>query len=198
MSIFSYNLTKPSPALENTALSDLIPMDSTYRSRIQLRNQLIERERHEIIACNLTAIPAVLELYSWLTTTYLPQRFPTLFTITTTSLRNNVTGDLLPLYLPSTNAGAETALQLMGENIDDEFLFLLKSSNPSDAGRYRMEAFINCFPSGFNTRSKLNLLLADIHMPVPSYKAKLEKSMDRFFASLPIGRYASFPFSCLS
>jgi hypothetical protein len=159
-------------------------MDSTYRKRCRIRKDLIERERHEVLAVNPKAIPAVLELYEWLTTVYLPRRFPTLFTLTATSLRNNVTGELLPLY----QSDAETALQILGSNIDDEFLFLLKSDNPKCEGKYRMEAFINCFPSGFNTRSKLNMLLADIHTPVPSYAQKLEKSMDRFFASLPIGK----------
>ena len=158
-------------------------MDRTYRERCRIRKDLIQRERYDVLAVNPKAIPAVLEFYQWLTTIYLPRRFPTLFTPTSTSLRNNVTPQLLPIQ-PSK---AETALQVLGENVDDEFLFLLKSDIPEDEGKYRMEAFINCFPSGFNTRSKLGLLLSDIHIPVPSYKAKLEKSMDRFFASLPIG-----------
>jgi hypothetical protein len=189
--------TKSSPALENTTLSDLIPMDSTYRERLKLRTKLLEEERHEILACNPIAIPAVLELYEWLTRTYLPQRFPTLFALSDckTNLLNKVTGTLLPLNLPLITEGAETALQILGSNIDDEFLFLLKSEKPEDEGKYRMEAFLNCFPSGFNTRSKLNMLLADIHDPVPSYKTKLEKSMDRFFASLPIGKYSSHFYS---
>jgi hypothetical protein len=130
------------------------------------------------------------------------------------------------MSLAETLKDAEKALQLLGENVDDEFLFLLPSLDEKDDGRYRMEAFINCFPSGFNTRSKLNMLLAEskpfsppplphflfpifhfpfsifhfpspaplllttqaVHAPVPHYSAKLEKSMDRFFASLPIGK----------
>jgi hypothetical protein len=163
-------------------------MDSTYRSRIQLRKQLIARERYEVLACNPEAVPAVLELYEWLTCTYLPTRFPTLFSLAGSNLLNEVTSELLPLSLPPTHAGAEQALEILGENVDDEFLFLQKSNKPEDQGKYRMEAFINCFPSGFNTREKLNMLLADIHTPVPGYEAKLEKSMDRFFASLLVGR----------
>jgi hypothetical protein len=180
---FGHSAADSSPALENTSFSDLIPMDWTYRERCRIRKDLIQRERYEVLAVNPKAIPAVLELYRWLTTIYLPRRFPTLFTLTNTSLRNDVTGELLPLR----PYNAERALQVLGGNVDDEFLFLLKSDIPKDEGKYRMEAFINCFPSGFNTRSKLGLLLSDIHTPVPSYKAKLEKSMDRFFASLPIG-----------
>jgi hypothetical protein len=163
-------------------------MDNTYVSRCALRRTLIQTERHEVLACNPKAIPAVLELYIWLTSTYLPMRFPSLYTLNGLNLQNTVSGDLLPLHLSDDVQGAEEALQLMGENIDDEFLFLLRSSHPADAGKYRMEAFINCFPSGFNTRSKLNMLLSEIHSPVPGYAQKLEKSMDRFFAALPTGK----------
>jgi hypothetical protein len=165
-------------------------MDATYRSRIQLRAQLIAQERYEVLACNPKAVPAVLELYAWLTNTYLPLRFPTIFTLTSppSHLLNSVTNELLPPVLPPTTAGAENALEILARNVDDEFLVLLKSAKPDDEGKHRLEAFINCFPSGFNTRSKLNMLLSDIHTPVPGYKDKLEKSMDRFFAALPVGK----------
>lgn len=175
-------------AIENTTLSDLIAMDNTFPTRCTIRKSLIEKESHEVLACTPKAIPAVLELYTWLTTTYLPTRFPSVYTPAGMHLRNNVTGSLLPLNLAATLENAECALQLLGENIDDEFLLLLPSDAPSDGGKYRLEAFINCFPSGFNTRSKLGLLLSEIHDPVPGYAQKLEKSMDRFFAGLPVGK----------
>ncbi|KAF1841957.1 uncharacterized protein K460DRAFT_409396 [Cucurbitaria berberidis CBS 394.84] len=171
-------------AIENTTLSDLVAMDKTYRDRLKIRSELIQQERHEVLACNPRAVPAVLELYTWLTCTYLPTRFPLLFTPTGPHLQNNITGALLPLHM----SNADAALQLLGENIDDEFLFLLPSDALEDKRKYRLEAFVNCFPSGFNTRAKLGLLLADIHTPVPGYAQKLEKSMDRFFAALPVGR----------
>jgi hypothetical protein len=37
-------------------------------------------------------------------------------------------------------------------------------------------------------RKKINLTLANIHTPVPGYATKLEKSMDRIFATLPVGK----------
>ncbi|KAF1947851.1 hypothetical protein EJ02DRAFT_440033 [Clathrospora elynae] len=171
-------------ALENTTLSNLIPMDKTYRARLHIRKQIIKRDRYQVLACNTKAVPAVLELYEWLMSTYLPRRFPSVYTLSGAGLRNHVNGTILPLWL----SDAEEALQMLGENIDDEFLFLLRSDKPEDEGKYVMEAFINCFPSGFNTRAKLGLLLADIHGPVPGYKVKLERSMDRFFASLAVGK----------
>jgi hypothetical protein len=175
-------------ALESTDLSDLIAMDCTFAHRCSIRKSLLATQRHDVLAANPRAYPAVLELYHWLVNTYLPTRFPSVYTPTGLDLRNNVTGALLPTRLQPTKEAVELALQLLGENVDDEFLFLLPGQKPEDEGRYRLEAFVNCFPSGFNTRSKLNLLLSEIHTPVPGYAAKLEKSMDRFFASLPVGK----------
>jgi Protein of unknown function (DUF3445) len=37
-------------------------------------------------------------------------------------------------------------------------------------------------------RKKINSKLANLHTPVPGYAAKLEKSMDRIFATLPVGK----------
>lgn len=160
-------------------------MDKTYLSRIQLRRNLIKDHQPNVLAWNPAGEPAVLELYSWLLSTYLPRRFPTIYTPTSTGLLNRATNETLP----SDPSSAPAALRLLGSHIDTDFLFLLPIPSPSaDQGKYRLEAFITCFPSGFNTRRKLGLKLADIHGPVPGYAAKLEKSMDRFFASLPLGK----------
>lgn len=102
---------------------------------------------------------------------------------TTSSLLNLVTNESIPLHVTSTHK----ALQTLGSHIDTDFLFLLPSSG-DEGGKYHLEAFVTCFPSGFSTLEKLGLPLAAIHTPVPGYAAKLEKSMDRFFASLPVGR----------
>jgi hypothetical protein len=128
-----------------------------------------------------------MELYDWLVKTYLPGRFPTMYSATPAGLHNNATGETLPLRAPS----AEEALRIIGGNVDTDFLFLLPipaSEGGEDVGKYRLEGFITCFPSGFNTTKKLGLKLADIHIPVPSYREKLEKSMDRFFSTLPVGK----------
>ena len=48
--------------------------------------------------------------------------------------------------------------------------------------------FVTCFPAGFSTRDNCGQPLASIHKPVPGYKAKLEKSMDRYFAKMEVGQ----------
>ncbi|KAF2006887.1 hypothetical protein P154DRAFT_454671 [Amniculicola lignicola CBS 123094] len=178
-----YHLTM---AIENTTLSDLVAMDKTYTSRMQLRKHLLTNHFSSVLATNPKATASIYEFYSWITKTYLPSRFPTIYTLTPNppGLKNHTTGEILPLHPPSPTS----ALQILGQNIDTDFLFLLPSSSPQDSSKYRLEAFITCFPSGFNTPKKLNMLLSEIHGPVPGYAAKLEKSMDRFFASLPVGK----------
>lgn len=173
------------PALENTTLSELVAMDKTYHERIQLRRKLLTDEHHQVLGNNARADPAVLELYTWLTQTYLPTRFPTMFTRTPTGLTNKTTHETLP----STPTSAVHALELLGSHIDTDFLILQPSpSTPPSHPKYQLESFITCFPSGFSTRSKLGLQLSEIHSPVPHYAQKLERSMDRYFAGLPVGR----------
>lgn len=171
-------------------MSDLIAMDNTYVSRIKLRSELIEHKKYDVLARRPAVDPAVMEFYVWMIAEYLPQRFPTVYTTMPDGLYNTVTGRTLPLN----PMDAEEALTLLGTNVDCDFLFLLPipaddADYPElDGIKYRLEGFVTCFPSGFNTREKLGLSLADIHSPVPGYASKLQRSMDRFFASLPVGR----------
>lgn len=118
---------------------------------------------------------------------YLPQRYPTMYRLQQeekdSSLLNLVTNESIPLHASSTYE----ALQIIGSHIDTDFLFLLPSGS-GDEKKYHLEAFVGCFPSGFSSLEKLGLPLAAIHGPVPGYAAKLERSMDRFFANIPVGR----------
>jgi hypothetical protein len=121
-------------------------------------------------------------LYTWLVGTYLPTRFPTLFTLTPTSLCNIATSLSLALTPPSDPV---KTLEILGENLDEDFLLLLPSE---DGDGYKLQGYVTCFPAGFNTLEKFGKKLRDIHAPVPGYKAKLEKSMDRFFDRLEVGK----------
>lgn len=139
--------------------------------------------------CNKVCEAPVLEFYGWMVKTYLPKRFPAIYTLSTATadphLLNKVSGTKIPLRPDSALATLET----LGENVDTDFLFLLPSSQAADGSPiYHLEAFVTCFPSGFSTREKCGNPLATIHAPVPGYASKLEKSMDRFFARMEVGR----------
>lgn len=163
-------------------------MDRTYVERIQLRRRILRDHERDTVAANPIIKPAVNELYTWMMGTYLPRRFSRIYKLTRAAgslypvLFNTATNETLSITPP---ANPVEGLKILGGNIDSEFLLLLPTA---EEGKYRLEGFVTCFPSGFNTRLKLGLNLAGIHGPVPGYGAKLEKSMDRFFAALPVGK----------
>ncbi|KAF2803688.1 uncharacterized protein BDZ99DRAFT_511851 [Mytilinidion resinicola] len=183
-----YHLTM---ALQNTTMSELVAVDKTYVDRINLRRQLIKDRPNDVLAANPSIVPAVNEFHAWMFGTYLPSRYSSMFKLipasypgTSAQLLNCITSETIPISAED----AVLSLRLLGEHIDTDFLFLLPSESPTDQGKYKLEGFITCFPSGFDTPKKLNLKLAEIHAPVPGYGAKIEKSMDRFFATLPTGK----------
>lgn len=196
-----YHLTM---ALENMPLSELIEIDNTYHDRLAMRESILEEHPEQTLACNPCAEPAVQELHHWLLTTYLPKRYPTIYQLRKPSNEEKQTNPYLHdatrntnIPIPSHPTGL-SALKTLGSNIDTDFLLLLPSSTttttnpttqePELQPLYHLEAFITTFPAGFDTRSKLGKPLAEIHKPVPGYTKRLEKSMDRFFAKLEVGK----------
>jgi hypothetical protein len=127
-----------------------------------------------------------------------------------TVVRNLVFDEEISLIPPE----PKECLRVIGRHVDNEFALLLPTSNAQAAPfraepeatvkePYHLHAFILTFPSGFDPSKKLGLPLADtstnsrrvdgltmqsIHGPAPGYSVKLEKSMDRFFATLPFGK----------
>ncbi|EAW09739.1 heme-dependent oxidative N-demethylase family protein [Aspergillus clavatus NRRL 1] len=159
---------------------------------------------------------AVSELYTFLLSTYLPTRYPRMFRLSTPAggkplLENRVTGRVVPAIFDAdadasgSGSGSEPtieALETLGQIVDEDFLILLpeveaevkvdgddKRADSHAPERYILEAYTAYFPSGFDTRTKLGRRLAEIHEPVPGYAATLERSMDRFFARLEVGRF---------
>ena len=151
------------------------------------------KETHQ---CLPSCEPAVLELYEWMFGTYLPRRFPTMYKLVSPSQMpadSKTNGPCLhdvPAneYIPLQACSGTEALYTLGRHVDDDFLLLLPLSKAEDGSPiYHLQAYVCCCPSGFFTPEKLGLPLAGIHKPVPRYQAKLEKSMDRFFAKMIVG-----------
>jgi hypothetical protein len=162
-------------------------MDKNYVDRITLRKRIMDEAPEITLAAKPAAKLAVDEFYQWLLSKYLPTRFPRNFQMSTTTdqggpfLLNLANGERLPLAPPTS---PKDTLRIIGGVVEDDFLFLL----PSPDG-YRLEGFVACFPNGIDTSKKLGLNLRDIHGPVPGYKEKLEKSMDRYFERLEVGTF---------
>lgn len=168
--------------METSTLSELLEFDKNYLDRITLRRKIIQEHPDIAIQADPSCIPALNELYTFLTSKYLPTRYPTIFSLQDKNLLNIVTNEKLPL-IPSKDP--VNTFEILGRNIDDDFLLLLPSE---DGDGYRLKGYVTCFPAGFNTKEKFGMKLREIHVPVPGYKAKLEKSMDRFFERLEVGK----------
>ena len=178
-------------------------MDKNYQSRITHRRRIIEQNATIAIGVNndKRIRPAVCELYAFLTGTYLPLRYPTMFRIHHTEyeygkasvLQNLVPGEMLPTSATGSSTPTFTLLRTLGRHLDEDFLLLLPETNAQGGikkdAKYVLEAYVACCPSGFNPAEKLGKKLRDIHGPVPGFAEKLEGSMDRFFAKLEDGKY---------
>jgi hypothetical protein len=148
------------------------------------------------------------ELYTYLVTTFLPRRYPTIFHLTSSStatnshppspasddkpthLHNTLTSTFLPLTPPSS---AAAALTLLATNLDEDMLMLLPTSPPSSSAptpepTYSLQGLIWLYPVGFKPQDKLGLTLRELHAPVPGYAKILAGSMDRYFKRLEVGR----------
>ncbi|KAJ5167975.1 uncharacterized protein N7482_003569 [Penicillium canariense] len=190
-------------ALETLDPSELIPMDKTYKDRLALRNELLEQYHDIVVAVNenpdyvSTQDPriraAVRELYTFVLGTYLPSRYPSMFQLRQNAdskeemFENLITHDTWPVSL-SVETPTIRALEILMQTVDEDFLILLPEISSVDSPKYVLQAYTTCFPSGFNPREKLGLRLAEIHKPVPGYAEKLERSMDRFFARVQVGK----------
>lgn len=186
-------------------------MDKTYKERLALRRSLLEKYHDTVVAVNNDSDKrvraAVCELYTFLMGTYLPGRYPTMFKLhraeyetgNVAMLHNLVTGEIWPVEL-SPEAPTIRALETLVKVVDEDILILLPEQEKKEkekqgevkeeAGtKYILKAYAACFPAGFDTRKKLGQRLAKIHEPVPGYQEKLEKSMDRFFEKLEVGKY---------
>lgn len=181
-------------------------MDKNYASRLQYRQKIISSQGTHAVAVHddLTIRPAVVELYQYLFGTYLPLRFPTVFKLHETDyesgktfmLENLVTKAIFPATVtPQTTT--VRLLETLGRTLDEDFLFLHPETEDSDSDgdaknnttKYILQAYVCVCPSGWDPVEKLGLRLAAIHTPVPKYSEKLEASMDKYFATLPVGKY---------
>lgn len=175
--------------IQDATVNELIEMDKTYLDRIKLRRKIMAEHPKTALAAEDCVKSAVDEFYIWLLGTYLPTRFPRMFVLGPSTgakpayLKNLVTNEEYPL-VPEVKP--LDTLRVLGGVVDDDLLFLL----PSDDGDgYVLKGYVTCFPNGFDTVKKLNLKLREIHTPVPHYKEKLEKSMDRYFDRLKVGKF---------
>ncbi|CAG9950535.1 unnamed protein product [Clonostachys rosea f. rosea IK726] len=114
-------------------------------------------ENDTVHGCTSVGEDSVHELYTYLITDYLPNRYPTMFKLSydKSMFFNLVTGENHPTTPPS---DPKAALKILGTTVEED-LFLLK--NTPDG--HQCVAFVCCFPSGWNPSSKLGAHMTKIH-----------------------------------
>jgi heme-dependent oxidative N-demethylase alpha subunit-like protein len=157
-------------------------MDNNYEERVLARRQIMAEHPSTVMGAIPAGHDSVRELYSFLLSEYLPERYPSMFSLEEDGavFRNQVTKRTFPTAAP---VDPLECFRVIGETVEDD-VFLLKET---DEGHLSV-AFLCCHPAGFDPSTKLGKLLKDIHAPVPSYD-KIGPSMERFFSKVKAGQF---------
>lgn len=174
--------------MNNITVSELFDVDQTYGTMLKERKRVIDESGHLVIGSTSAAHKCVEEMYRWMTATYLPRRFPTMFCLqivgegnTATHLHNLVDG---VTYALQPSESIDDMLSIMGSLMDEDLHFMLPSA---DGSEYILGAFVNCFANGNNTLGRLNLPLSKIHGAVPKYSGHLSTRLNQWFKRLQPG-----------
>lgn len=154
-----------------------IEFDHHYPAHLAERRRLLADHRREVLDETHGSEPMQAELLDLLAT-HLGQHHPRWFTRHGTTLRNHLLGETLSL--------AEHPLDRIGRLVQEDFCLLREEPDAT----LTLVAAILCFPSRWRLSSKIGRPLGAIHGPVPLYKDKLERPVDRFLAALKAGRIA--------
>lgn len=156
-------------------------MDRNYKNRVLERRQLIAQHPSIVVGATPQGKESVKELYTYLISSYLPQRYPKMFSFEQDGklFRNAVTNALSPVTPPDDPI---EALRILAETVEDD-MFLLHETEKG----HRSVAYVCCYCSGFDPSQKLDKLLDEIHEPVPSYH-KIGPSMERYFSRVEVGK----------
>jgi hypothetical protein len=169
-------------AIQADSVADLITIDKDYLDRVEKRRSIIRAQGSRVHGCLPSGRDAVSELYSFLMGSFLPRRYPSIFALNPDgkTIHNSVTSKSFPTQW--TDPDMDGALRVLAETVEED-MFLL---HETDEGHFS-DAFVCCFPSGFDPSQKLGKLLKDIHGPVPGYE-KIGSSMEKFFSKLQVGK----------
>ena len=126
------------------------------------------------------AHPAALELLSELRS-YLPSRYPALYTATPTGIRNNWSGEDLSFPTPESPSQplTEDPMQTAARLVQDDLAIMIEKPD----GQYYLLAGAILLAGFWRLEDKLGMPLSTIHTSgdVPQFKEKLEKGMMNFF-----------------
>jgi hypothetical protein len=157
-----------------------LELESNYTSRLDQRKELYKQYGNEVLAKLPGSEPACNELME-MCLQFLVARYPQHFTLDPVArvFRNGITRKTF-------NLNDLCPLMVLLDNIPEDFAVM--TCNP-ETGEYELRAGFICSSLGWTVQTKLGKPLREIHAPIPDYKEKLERSMDRFDSFAPVPGY---------
>jgi hypothetical protein len=160
-------------------LHDWIEPDAHMAVDLAEKERLL-RERHgEVFIALPEAADSSAEVLELLTS-YLPERFPTLYRRVGRQIENRVTRQ----HWQVTQHGLHP-LDLAGRLVQEDLCLMQPAA---DRAQYRLVGASVCFPTRWRLAEKMGQSLSAIHLPVPDYAAQLDATMDRLFSRLKVER----------
>jgi hypothetical protein len=155
-----------------------IEFDTTYPAQMAERRRLLAERPCQVMGAVEGSEPMQAELLEVLAG-HLAAHHPAWFTREGDTLHNHLLGEAHEL-----TAGAP--LDLAGRLVAEDYCLLRDEGD----GTLTLVSGVLCFPSRWSLASKMGRPLGAIHTPVPFYKDKLERPVDRFLSTLKEGRIA--------
>ncbi|KAK8248997.1 hypothetical protein IWZ00DRAFT_313155 [Phyllosticta capitalensis] len=180
-------------ALRSLPPHDWLRIDSNYAARMAHKRNVLDGSAagtlgYEALCCEEGGVEACEELLGLLVE-YLPRRFPKVWVLERpkgeqTSIRNLVTGET---YVVDKPYEGKAALEVIGRITEEDLAVLLPGGGEKGVDgleqEYVLKAAVSAFPAGFDIKEKMNQPLTTIHDPVPTYKERLRKAMNKFFSN---------------
>lgn len=182
-----YNLTMN---IKNINEDDWLLIENTYLDVTNKRQEIVEDEdmSRKTVITQPEGIEGVCEFYD-IAVDYMMQRYPMYFYEKASEpgyVYNGIRKESIFKTSSQYRGDTQLLIKTLARHLEEDFLIMMKSDK-NDEYYFRSGAFV--FPSGFDPSKKANLSLKDIHGPVPYYKEKIEKSMDKFFQRFKIGKF---------
>ncbi|RLV92259.1 hypothetical protein JA1_003316 [Spathaspora sp. JA1] len=193
-----YKLTMGIKTLD---IQDWLLIEPTYLNRINHKTKIVHNchedypkdkdTRTSTLFVTDEAIPAIREFYD-IVMQYMCDKYPMYFKLQGGQYHNGITDKYYPV--DSTSVEAITLEEYLVENIEEDYIILLKDETREDevdGTEYFFKGGVFAFAAGFDPNDRFNKPLSFVHHPVPGYPEKLKMSMNRFFNRLKPGQFVT-------
>ncbi len=164
--------------LAAVAEQDWLELADDYREQMRERHRLLSDQPSDVLACLPEAWDAGCELLEILAA-HVCEHYPEWFSCKNSVLHNHLLDERIDL------AAFVNPLETAGRLVQEDFCLMQQHVDG-----HHLTGAVLCFPTRWSLAEKLGKPLIDVHENVPFYADRLGNPVERFFASLKVGRLA--------